>query len=264
MKVFTAIVGIGLIGRLCNSQCTFDDMGSSGYMLDLRALEHATVVGNDDEYSYIYTPCRNGDQCPSESGTDTGMAIQTRDDPAECFILCNWDQAATKPTYDATDETWKFEYMNGNDCNGEPRHFYVYYNCNPSIGDYKVGSAGEISACVYEMYIDTKWACPGERYDPDDSSISGGTVFLIIFAGALFLYFVAGWIVCAFMNQKDRGFSDIVGNIPHLTFWSKLPALVIAGCCFTKDFCFGLCSGKKTDAMVTPNAGGDDYDNLDQ
>ena len=91
MKLFyVGILLIGLIGELCNAACVFTDSGGSGNVLDLRALQHASIKGQDNEYDYIYTPCRNGDECKSESGTDTGMAIQQKE-PDECYILSNWD-----------------------------------------------------------------------------------------------------------------------------------------------------------------------------
>ena len=88
------------------------------------------------------------------------------------------------------------------------------------------------------------------------SSLSGGSIFLIIFFTLLFAYFVFGRIICAFMNRKDKGFCDVWGNIPHATFWGKLPALVYAGCCFTKDFLLGLCSKDRTPAVKTSGNGG--------
>ena len=112
--------------------------------------------------------------------------------------------------------------------------------------------------CRYYFDIKTKWACPGQIYtDPEDSSsLSGGTVFCVVLFSVVFAYFCIGWIVCTTLNRKDRGFGDVTGNIPHVTFWTKLPALTLAGCFFTKDFCVGLC-GKEKDPSD------ESYENID-
>ena len=123
---------------------------------------------------------------------------------------------------------------------------------------------GEVGAsCTYEYLLQSKWACPGQVYvEPDSSNaLSGGSIFLIILVSLLFAYFVVGWFICAYMNRKDRGYGDVIGNIPHVTFWSKLPSLVFAGCCFTKDFVVSFVSkdGDKNEVgdQVTP------YENID-
>ena len=100
-------------------------------------------------------------------------------------------------------------------------------------------------------------------YDDGSSSVlSGGSIFVIILISCLFAYFVFGWITCAFLNRKDRGYTDICGNVPHATFWIKLPSLVFAGCCFTKDFLFGLCSKDGSYTRTDETTGG--YENIDE
>lgn len=124
-----------------------------------------------------------------------------------------------------------------------------------------------VDDCYYEFQVATKWACPGEvPPETEDNSLSGGSIFVIILISGFFAYFVFGWITCAFLNRKDRGCTDICGNVPHATFWIKLPSLVCAGCCFTKDFLFGLCSkdgGSSTNTNAQIKGNGAAYETID-
>merc|ERR1712244_37988 len=102
------------------------------------------------------------------------------------------------------------------------------------------------------MYIESQWACPGEIFTTQeptnsDTSLSGGTVLIVVVLIALMAYFVFGWMVCAVKNRRDHAPCDVQANIPHVVFWMKLPALVWAGCTFTKDFLVALCGGGGSD-----------------
>eukprot|EP00483_Globobulimina_turgida_P012385 UN12408 len=168
------------------------------------------------------------------------MCRQTLDGQADiCTVIANVDSSVS-PTYnDNADGTWEFIFQNGDDegC-GAPRKFNVFLYCDETAGDYQIVSAGEPGvSCTYEFNIKTKWACPGQVYvEPEKNSLSGGWIFVIFFLSVVFAYFVFGWCLCAYLNRKDRGFGDVTGNIPHITFWTNIPALTFAGCCFTKDF----------------------------
>mmetsp|Transcript_58998 Transcript_58998/g.93879 ORF Transcript_58998/g.93879 Transcript_58998/m.93879 type:complete len:377 (+) Transcript_58998:158-1288(+) len=253
--------------------CEYTD-SASGRKLYLDALADATMTHTGsasnplDRYTYTFTPCRNaaGECDSSGGGVDTAMCRQTLDeDTSLCMVIANYD-ASIQPTFSSTGNgTWNFIFQNG-DSTGCPsqqnRELSLTLYCREQF-DYLVHDAGEVpnQDCKYEFQIYTKWACAGQYYDPEDgsSSLSAGSIFLIILLAGLFAYFCFGWIVCFFMNRKDRGF-DVVGNIPHVTFWTKLPALTIAGCCFTKDFCLGLCS-KGTSAEDGSAAA---YESVDQ
>eukprot|EP01084_Bolivina_argentea_P085819 155120_1 len=242
---------IQLIYSLFGQNCVYSD-STSGYTLYLDALAHATLrfTANepDDKHTYTYTPCRNAaGECPNssgEGGINTAMCRQTLStDPSVCTVIANTD--STQPSYNPSGNgTWEFQFSNGDDegC-GSPRNFNVFLVCDMNAGDYKIVSAGELhSSCNYEFNIRTKWACPGQVYTESSSSLSGGWIFVILFLSIFFAYFAFGWCFCAYLNRKDRGYGDVFGNIPHVTFWTKLPALTFAGCCFTKDFLCGLCS----------------------
>eukprot|EP01084_Bolivina_argentea_P265367 449791_1 len=244
------------IATIVNGQslprCVFRDAGTSGLQLDLRALADTTLKKSDDltpQNQYEYSPCQNGidlDIC----APDTAMAVKLQGEPPnyeKCDVIANWDTDAqsTIPYYNSAFERWTFNYSTGNDCNNEPYKFFVYYNCDPDIGDYRVVSVGSPQECEGLMYIDTQWACPGEIYTtpaPIDNSLSAGSIIVIILLLAFLIYFTIGYIICAILNRKDYGYCDVQANIPHIVFWIKLPALVMAGCMFTKDFLLALCS----------------------
>ena len=255
---------ITLNGIVCNAQnCVFKDSGSSGQELDLRALAHTLLQKNDEltpPNTYQYTPCRNGLEC----GTDTAMALKLdSQNDSSCIVMANWDSTQTLPYFDDLLERWTFNYTTGNACgdNGDPYEFFVYLDCDEDIGDYRIVSAGlyihivikclcafesteNVGDCQSEMYVDTQWACPGEIYTteaPIDNSLSEGSVFIIVIFVGFIIYFVVGWTVNACRNRRDHGCYDVMANIPHFVFWTKLPLLVVAGCSFTGDFLSALC-----------------------
>jgi len=235
--------------------CVYKD-SSSGEVLYLDALAHAqltwTVTEENEEHTYTYTPCRNaaGD-CPDSEGsggTHTSMVRQTKDGDDLCVVVANFD-SSVMPEYDSVSSngTWTFAFSNG-DSTGCPnaRAFQVDFMCDQTAADFHIQEGGELRSCEYYMHVNTKWACAGEVYrEPASSALSGGSIFCIILASVVFAYFVGGWMLCAYLNRKDG--VTVCGNVPHITFWSKLPALTFAGCCFTKDFIQGLLQKDKGD-----------------
>ena len=112
--------------------------------------------------------------------------------------------------------------------------------------------------CSAWMDIETKWACPGEIYttqEPEDNSLSGGSIFVIILFVLFLSYCIIGYIICAILNRKDHPYWDCEANIPHLVFWAKLPSLVVAGCLFSKDFILALlgCEGDQDSSSSDKN-----------
>eukprot|EP00486_Rosalina_sp_Unknown_P006564 CAMPEP_0201569996 /NCGR_PEP_ID=MMETSP0190_2-20130828/12025_1 /ASSEMBLY_ACC=CAM_ASM_000263 /TAXON_ID=37353 /ORGANISM="Rosalina sp." /LENGTH=280 /DNA_ID=CAMNT_0047993021 /DNA_START=31 /DNA_END=873 /DNA_ORIENTATION=+ len=275
------LVVLQLIFQLSFSQnCVYTD-STTGRKFYLDALAHASIkyqntdTENDGHY-YTLTPCRNAAvECPnSGGGTDTSMVSQTmQNDASICTVIANYDSTISPRFSDEDSEgVWDFTFQNGDKCDendpdSNSRELFLTFLCNEGAGDYNVVEAGETykGSCSYEIQIETKWACPDQVYTEDTTSLSGGWIFLIILFSGIFAYFLFGWILCAFMNRKDRGFGDVCGNVPHGTFWTKLPSLVFAGCCFTKDFLFGMCdkSGGDSNQTSGANGGGGAYENID-
>eukprot|EP00484_Ammonia_sp_Unknown_P012291 CAMPEP_0197079086 /NCGR_PEP_ID=MMETSP1384-20130603/213446_1 /TAXON_ID=29189 /ORGANISM="Ammonia sp." /LENGTH=295 /DNA_ID=CAMNT_0042517959 /DNA_START=891 /DNA_END=1778 /DNA_ORIENTATION=- len=255
------IIAILLYIHDCNADtnCMFADSGKSGLMLDLSSLDAIELHQADEDtppHDYQYSPCRNALKC----GQDTAMALRELQDETECIVMANWDNYGTLPSYEKGFERWTFNYSTGNDCNGKPFVFLAYFSCDSAAGDYRILNAGSIGDCMGFMSIDSKWACPGAIHTtplPEEvHSLSGGTIFLIVLAIGFLLYFVVGYVICAIINRRDHSFGDYESNIPHIVFWMRLPALVVAGCAFCRDFCLALCcenalvSADKTDHLV--------------
>eukprot|EP01083_Nonionella_stella_P065010 169919_1 len=235
--------------------CVYTDT-SSGQRLYLDALAHSklTYIPDEphDQHTYTFTPCRNAaGHCTDSTGAvNTAMCRQTlASDDGICTVVAQFDRDV-QPTFDPSGGgQWQFVYQNGDSTgcpDGLPRTFTVNLNCSISSGDFKIISGGEKGeGCNYEFNLATRWACKGQVYATTDDGLSGGSIFLILLGSAVFSYFCIGWCLCAYMNKDDRQWTDI-SNIPNVTFWAKCPALVYAGCCFTKDFCCGLCAKDNT------------------
>lgn len=248
------------ISQLCISQndCIYTVSTDKGQrMLYLDALKDISLSFTadqiDDKHTYEYTPCRNGAGICSDSegsgGQHTSMCRQTIDgkENINCTVIANFDLSVIPEYLDDSNGTWIFNFENGDDNNcpgNNPRQFQAKFICNLNAGDGIAVSAGEgFTRCTYLFIVETKWACPNEIFNPSSNksnTLSPGSIFLIILLSIIFGYFLFGWFISSFINRKDRPFNDIYGNIPHVTFWRKLPSLVYAGCCFTKDFCVGM------------------------
>ena len=106
-----------------STDCVFVD-GNSGNILYLDALQQETIIGADSEYIYQYTPCNNRHSCDSDA---SGMCIQTDPKNEEvCVVIARWDDRI-QPTYESDDETWTFQYLNGDICYVMSL-YYIFYS----------------------------------------------------------------------------------------------------------------------------------------
>eukprot|EP01084_Bolivina_argentea_P298371 514152_1 len=73
----------------------------------------------------------------------------------------------------------------------------------------------------------------------ESSSLSGGSIFLILVFSLLGGYCVIGFIITGLRNKHGGGFKDVSANIPNRDFWGILPAYVYMGCCYSKQYVMG-------------------------
>ena len=114
VQIVLFLVVICLIVSKSNDCVFIDD--NTGNVLYLDALDHIEITKPDSDYIYHYTPCRNGDSC--EGSGSSGMCIQTKTDADNeqiCVVVARWDDRI-QPTYESDDETWTFQYSNGDIC----------------------------------------------------------------------------------------------------------------------------------------------------
>jgi len=221
--------------------------------MDLSCLKGRTITAHDTtDHTYTYTLCAN--EAGSCAGGDALMTKQVNDeDSTQCFEIGRWNPEIN-PIYDDT-TGWQFEYQNGEGgCLGDLTRTWVpTFVCDSGTELSWDGVTEQFGACRYLIDIRTKFACPGTPCELDEGGISGGWIFIIILVCGFFAYFCIGYIVMAVTVNKEGGFGDFNNNIPNRAFWSKLPALVIAGCAVTKDSVLGLVNkGGTSGADDTP------------
>lgn len=98
----------------------------------------------------------------------------------------------------------------------------VYLTCQPEGPDSI--SAREDSATIVNIYLQSQCCCPGKCHYSEESSITGGGVFLIILVVLAFVYIVGGMI---FM-KASRGASGSE-MIPNRLFWLSILSYIIGG-----------------------------------
>eukprot|EP01084_Bolivina_argentea_P032228 59608_1 len=92
-------------------------------VLDLTPLSQTTVIVEQEEEEdalvFVYTPCRNGSRC---GGLDVMVKLDnvTSTEYGGCdAYLAIWEESSNNdPTYDDQEAIWRFEYKNGEICNG--------------------------------------------------------------------------------------------------------------------------------------------------
>ena len=170
-------VFVGFLGVITNGDenCMFEDAGGTSNTLDLSYFlkNNITISHTNHEqgYEYNYSPCQGLYECKS---TDP-MAMITRQSEANpsqpCEWLSKWDDGVLNPIYKYIDsETWQFNYANAsitNKCleNGNPDVVEVIWNCSSDASkDYEIQFIGERYQCIYQIALNSKYACPSNIY----------------------------------------------------------------------------------------------------
>ena len=236
-----------LNGKCCDDNtCVFQDSDNPENTLDLSAFSCSTLDHQQGAYHFLFTPCGDRDSCTSNSETITGMMVQSDPDEGFCARIAGWDDFETQPTYNDDKKEWLLYYENGDSCFGAPRTFTTVWRCRSSENRVHIETVEEPVACNYVMILYTKYACPGHQYSKsvcltqNNSSLSGGWIFIIIFISIIFIYCIVGYIIMATTINKENGFNDIKGNIPNFQFWKIIPKYVMAGCFVTYQYVMNL------------------------
>mmetsp|Transcript_13619 Transcript_13619/g.21403 ORF Transcript_13619/g.21403 Transcript_13619/m.21403 type:complete len:170 (-) Transcript_13619:35-544(-) len=153
-----------------DANCMFKDSGGTSNTLDLSYfLKNNITISAENKaqgYTYSYSPCQGLYQCSSNEP----MAMIMRQEsakPSTCEWLSKWDNGAMNPMYHYTDdETWTWMYSNAsitNKCKqfGDADIVEVIWNCSSVTNhDYDIQWVGERSQCIYQVAINSKYACP--------------------------------------------------------------------------------------------------------
>ena len=113
----------------------------------------------------------------------------------------------------------------------------LFCDSNAKQTTFKVEEIDTTQNELYRAEFKSKFGCPG--YFENDSSISGGWIFIIVFFSLLVLYFAIGFLVY-FKVYGQRG----MDAIPHKAFWASIPSYTAAGVMFTYHKLRSLCGPK--------------------
>jgi 1,2-dihydroxy-3-keto-5-methylthiopentene dioxygenase len=97
----------------------------------------------------------------------------------------------------------------------------------------------------YTLKLSHKCCCSNAcQHSGGGSSLSIGSILLIVFFGLLIVYFVGGMVY----NRAVRG-SQGVEMIPQYRFWTGLPGVIKDGVVFTLDKCRTTAHGPTTEVQ---------------
>eukprot|EP01084_Bolivina_argentea_P077451 140480_1 len=232
-----------------NENCIFRDKTSqTSATLDLRPISGQKIasveIGDYWQFNYTFTACSNDLICEYNTTTNyNAMMLQinpldtvNRTKPF-CTVIADWDNGEIQPEYRYDSESWYFLYSNGlkkgcvhTDNTTYPRHLALEILCGNHLrnDEFVVIDMGEMSEkCFYQVILQSGAACIGSASTNDN--LSGGSIVVILFLVAMFLYCSVG---CIFTKCS---------KFPHQHFWEKFPAYVFAGFQVTRSFFCGTC-----------------------
>ena len=222
--------------------------GSSRY--DLNRLNGLTLLGGDASFRYALSPCSPvpTEQCgtntqPFEAGM---MACQERVSPNKFespMGFLNGYGKSPDVEFKANPQgegTGVLMIVRNALCNGGERLVQVTFICDPSANKPKTMNVSEAPICTFTITVKAAEACPLTS----GSSISGGTVFLIVLLVIVVVYLLGG-VLYNRLKAKQTGLE----MLPHRSFWLLLLGLFVDGCRTTLTF-VRTCGGKNSYASV--------------
>lgn len=210
------------------NDCIFEDSsGSTEFNLHLEWFPNNNILleRKDDEqdFMYYYSVCENKVGCGTGANA-TGQIEQSWTN-SYCYIVSHFT-TDVKPIYNASmgaNGTWIFNYTNGWDFECDPgfnRQISIYWNCNMSTKG-KITKVIEPDAvnrkCVYEMYIDSQWACLGQIPPSKDDQYNfweDETIIIISISCLVGIILIIFIIFIWFKRcQKRREVKDLMNDI---------------------------------------------------
>ena len=215
---------MSIMVNLSANQCVFNDTTGStteslylGYFFANNVILRYDADTKANNYcgdaTYSYSPCSNSVDC---AGAVSNQINQYCPQLKSCVNLCLWDDGETQPSYNNDTKTWSFRYNNGDTylCLNASKHRTVNINwhCNATITDeynyYIITNiTNPTQSCHYDINIESKWACLGEKWDQnDDNTDSSGLqwYWILIFCclGVCVIVFIMNTIIYLVRNTK--------------------------------------------------------------
>ena len=146
--------------------CIFSDKSGStssklnlAYFMDNNVSMELMYHSKDDDayHNYTYSPCSNSLSCPHSNLSLGQLKVLTA---SECQIISRFDDEV-EPIYNLKTRSWHFHYEDGDVCsNSIPRKVNITWFCRLDE-DAFIDSvdAVEDNDCVYQMNIQSHWAC---------------------------------------------------------------------------------------------------------
>jgi len=208
-------------------KCAFDD-GSGTVDLSSIGRQDGTPLIQDqfaaDNFAYSYNPCYGF----TEGTCANAAACQF--DSANVLYYNIGDSARVAFSYDGLNVIGTYT------ADDSQRTSTVTFVCDPNADPPNVEVKGEQATSTYAFTVTSKVACPTGGSGPSvivtvTTSISAGTILVIVFFAVLVTYFIVGTVFMKF--GKHRAGREVV---PNVVFWAALPGLVKEG--------FGFVIGK--------------------
>ena len=199
---------------------------------DLNRLSGVTLFGDDASFRYALRPCAAvpTDQCgtntqPFEPGM---MACQERVSPPKfespMGFLNGYGQSPDLEFQENPQGpgTGVLMIVKNAKCNFQPRIVRVTFICDRSASKPRTMIVKEAPTCTFEITVRAAEACP---LSSSGSSLSGGTIFLLILLILVAVYLLGG-VLYNRLQAKQQGLE----LLPNRSFWILVFGLFLTGC----------------------------------
>mmetsp|Transcript_59144 Transcript_59144/g.72326 ORF Transcript_59144/g.72326 Transcript_59144/m.72326 type:complete len:171 (-) Transcript_59144:59-571(-) len=164
MPVF--FVGLLLLGNVLGNECTFKAVNDDTKILNLTTYVDILNVTDGIQCSeqgchgcgYQYSPCNNSIKCSVDKSK--AMIIQNSVSNGECIHELGMYNNNILPKYYDNNDTWFFEYNNGDKCENNSNmnySFNIQFIC--SNDNWPQARTEQINACQYQMNISSLYTC---------------------------------------------------------------------------------------------------------
>jgi hypothetical protein len=189
--------------------------------------------------THLYDPCRAFTNSPNCVDASMCQKMSNSDSLNGVGSQSSVEFIDFDPTSSSAPLTLRYTYWNHTEdgCKQDKyRHGEVHLVCNLSVeSDYSSVKEDPSSSCVYKFTLTSQYACPFRPTPSKSSSLSPGSILLIVFFVCVFVYIVGGILFLRYAREA-RG----IEQIPNYTFWIHIPGLIKDGCLFVFSS-IGIC-----------------------
>eukprot|EP01084_Bolivina_argentea_P287047 492496_1 len=210
------------------------------------------------ERQYLFLPCQDSMPC-DDAGNQMIAQMNINNGNCRGPRSFTWDSSVS-PSFDSNSQfTFTYTGDGNSDCPPNQdlfKRIQITYTCDPNAipyGNVVCSDGWDTNGwCLYHMNIATVYACFDGNEGANNSVLSGGSIFLICFFAAIFLYCFIGYMfnVYRLYDKEDTyAWTNVKTNIPNYSLFTYFVQLIGAGCHVSFELVKNKLSKKDADVV---------------